>query len=74
LTDEILNDREIERFIGGWTLIPRTGGVFEFTVNGEVLFSKKKLGRHADPGEIKALLEQKLAAIRTETAPAATAR
>lgn len=74
MTDEILNDREIERFVGGWKLIPRTGGVFEFTVNGEVLFSKKKQGRHAEPGEIKALLERKLAAIRAESASATASR
>ncbi len=34
------------------------------TLNGELIFSKKQLGRHAEPGEIKALIMQKLDAIR----------
>jgi selenoprotein W-related protein len=64
LTDEILNDREIERFVGSWQLLPSKGGIFEFTVNGELLYSKKATGRHAEPGEIKALLEKKLETLR----------
>jgi selenoprotein W-related protein len=64
LTDEILKERRIERFIRDWKLIPTTGGKFEFTVNGELLFSKKALGRHAEPGEIRALLVAKLEAVR----------
>lgn len=27
-------------------------GVFDVNVNGELIFSKKQLGRHAEPGEI----------------------
>lgn len=27
-------------------------GVFDVKVNGELIFSKKQLGRHAEPGEI----------------------
>ena len=49
--------------IRSWRLIPSTGGVFEFRVNDEVLFSKKALGRHAEPGEIRGLLVQKLQAL-----------
>jgi selenoprotein W-related protein len=64
LTDEILSDREIERFVGSWLLIPSKGGIFEFTVNGELLYSKKATGRHAEAGEIKALVEKKLAGLR----------
>lgn len=52
MTDEILGDRELEAFIGSWTLIPSKGGVFDVTVNGELVFSKKAVGRHAEPGEI----------------------
>ena len=33
-------------------MIPASGGKFEVSVNGEAVFSKKKLGRHAEPGEI----------------------
>ena len=33
-------------------LIPGSGGVFEVTVDGGVVFSKKRAGRHAQAGEV----------------------
>jgi selenoprotein W-related protein len=60
LTGEILGEREIEHYIASWALVPSSGGVFELTVNGELVFSKKALGRHAEPGEIRALLLNKI--------------
>jgi len=41
------------------TLIKSKNGVFEVTVDGRLIFSKRKLGRHAEPGEIKTLLQGK---------------
>jgi selenoprotein W-related protein len=38
-------------------LIPGGGGVFEVKVDGELVFSKKALGRHARPGEVLALIQ-----------------
>lgn len=55
-----MSDREIEAFIRSWRLIPSTGGVFEVTINEALVFSKKALGRHAAPGEILALIRQKV--------------
>lgn len=66
MTAEILGERDIEQFVGSWTLIPSVGGAFELTVNGDLLYSKKQLGRHAEPGEIKALVGAKLAALKAE--------
>lgn len=37
-------------------LIPSGGGRFEVAVDGELVFSKKALGRHARAGEILGLL------------------
>ncbi|MBA3344722.1 MAG: hypothetical protein H0T44_05390 [Gemmatimonadales bacterium] len=37
-------------------LIQSSGGVFEVTVEGNLVFSKKALRRHADPGEVIALI------------------
>jgi selenoprotein W-related protein len=37
-------------------LIQSSGGVFEVEVDGQLVFSKKKTGRHAQPGEIVKLL------------------
>lgn len=64
MTDEVLNDRQIEYFVRSWSMKPSSGGRFEVTVNGELVFSKLALKRHAEPGEIKALIQQKLEDIR----------
>ncbi len=37
-------------------LVPSSGGVFEVTVDGNLIFSKKALRRHAEPGEILQLI------------------
>jgi selenoprotein W-related protein len=37
-------------------LVPSSGGAFEVTVDGKLIFSKKALRRHAEPGEILKLL------------------
>lgn len=58
-----MNQRELEVYIGSWRLIPSKGGKFEFTVNGEMLFSKKGAGRHAQAGEIQTALREKLTAL-----------
>lgn len=43
--------------VGGLRLIPSSGGVFEVIVNGKHIFSKKELGRHAEPGEVLSALD-----------------
>ena len=40
-------------------LIPGSGGIFEVTVDGGMIFSKKRVGRHAQPGEVVELLRAK---------------
>lgn len=42
------------------TLIPSSGGRFEVIANDVVIFSKKAVGRHAEPGEVTRLLQEKL--------------
>lgn len=64
--DEILSEREIEIFVGEWTLIPASGGKFEVTVNGELVFSKKQLGRHANSGEIREKILEVLEPLKPE--------
>ncbi|MEJ2485779.1 MAG: Rdx family protein [Anaerolineales bacterium] len=58
---EILNDTELERQIESFSLVPSEGGRFEFSVNGELVYSKIKTYRHAEKGELKQLLKQHLA-------------
>ena len=41
-------------------LIPSGGGVFEFHLDDNLLFSKKELGRHTEDGEILKLIEEAL--------------
>ena len=38
-------------------LIPSSGGVFEVKVDGDLIFSKKALRRHAEPGEVVRLIK-----------------
>ena len=58
---EVLGDEDLERQIGSFTLVPSEGGRFEFSVNGDLIFSKKQLGRHAEEGEVIGLLRKYLA-------------
>ena len=47
---------EMEQSIEQLTIIPSGGGVFEVIVDGDLVYSKKKTGRHADAGEVEAIL------------------
>ena len=48
--DDLLSN--YQHVIKELTLIPGTGGVFEVDVNGDLIYSKKATGRHAEPGEV----------------------
>ena len=52
--------KKYEQDIEAIALIPSDGGRFEVTVNGELIYSKLKTYRHAEKGEIAALVEQLL--------------
>jgi selenoprotein W-related protein len=58
MTDELLT--EFESHVASWKLIPSKGGVFEVTVNGDLVYSKKKTGRHAEIDEVRKQLQAKL--------------
>ncbi|PYP38042.1 MAG: hypothetical protein DMD34_03440 [Gemmatimonadetes bacterium] len=38
-------------------LVQSSGGVFEVEVDGRRVFSKKGIGRHAEPGEVVRLMK-----------------
>ncbi len=40
------------------TLIPSDGGAFEVNVDDSLIYSKLSTGRHAEAGEVKALLQK----------------
>ena len=42
------------------TILPSSGGRFEVTIDGDLIFSKAALGRHAQPGEIAGLVRDRI--------------
>ncbi len=40
--------------------MPASSGRFEVTLDGELIFSKAALGRHAEPGEVAALVRDRI--------------
>ncbi len=60
LTDELL--QKWAPIIAEVILKPSSGGAFEVILDGELIFSKKSLKRHANPGEIAQLVEARIGA------------
>ena len=42
------------------TMLPSSRGRFEVTLDGDLIFSKAALGRHAQPGEIAGLVRDRI--------------
>lgn len=51
--------RAYGRKIKNLNLQPVSGGLFEVSYNGELIFSRKKLDRFPDPGEIVRLIDER---------------
>ena len=56
LADDLLTNFEPE--IESVSLVPSSGGRFEISVNGQLIFSKLQTGRHPEPGEINDLVKK----------------
>jgi selenoprotein W-related protein len=41
-------------------MLPSSKGRFEVTLDGELIFSKAQLGRHANAGEVRAEVERRI--------------
>lgn len=52
---------EFEHQISDLTLIPSSGGVFEITVDGELISSKKAKGRFEENDDIAAVIRERFA-------------
>lgn len=50
--------KEFEYKIESFSLVPSDGGKFEVSVNGDLVYSKLKTNRHAEPGEVADLLRK----------------
>ena len=56
MTSELLD--KYTQAIEEVTLIPSSGGRFEVIAGGELIYSKKAIGRHAEEGEVVSLFEK----------------
>lgn len=54
---ELLHD--YQHVIESLTLVTGSKGVFNVTIDDEVLFSKHDTGRHAEPGEVLTLFRER---------------
>ncbi len=52
---------EWEREIGTLEVVPGDGGIFDVHVDGELVFTKKMLGRYPDPDDVVPLIRAALA-------------
>ena len=59
MAQELLTTFEQE--ISELTLVPKTGGLFEIAVDGEVLWSRKEQGRFPEITELKQLVRDQIA-------------
>ncbi len=57
MTEELVHT--YGRKIKNLNLQPASGGVFEVTYNGELIFSKKSLDRFPEQGEITRLIDER---------------
>jgi len=55
---DLLHD--YQHVIAELTLVAGTKGAFDVEVDGELLYSKRATGRHAEPGEVLRLLRERL--------------
>lgn len=55
-THDLLSD--YQHVIEDLRLVTGGGGVFDVVVDGTLLYSKSKTGRHAEPGEVLALFSE----------------
>ena len=63
MTDQLL--QLYSPSIASLKLIPSSGGRFEVMTGDQLIYSKKAEGRHANPGEVARLLEEKLGFVAT---------
>ena len=58
---EIINDPELEKVTKSFSMIPSEGGRFEFSIDGELIYSKLETGRHVEDNELRNLMKTHLA-------------
>ena len=56
--DDILHD--YQHVVTDLTLVMGSKGVFDVEVDGELIYSKRATGRHAEPGEVLRLFRERV--------------
>ncbi len=56
--EDLLHD--YQHVIDELTFVTGSGGIFDVEVDGEMLYSKKQTGRHAEPGEVLRLFRERI--------------
>lgn len=56
MTETLL--KEFSYQVESWTLLPSDGGRYEVVINGDLVYSKLKTGRHTDSDEIRQLIQE----------------
>ena len=51
---------DYQHVIESLEVVTGSGGVFDVEVDGELLYSKKATGRHAEPGEVLRLFREQI--------------
>lgn len=59
MAQELLTTFEAD--LGGITLVPGTGGIFEVRLDGEIIFSRKAQGRFPESKELKHQMRDRIA-------------
>ena len=59
LAQELLTTFESE--LGEVALVPGTGGIFQVRLDGELIFSRKEMGRFPESKELKQLIRDRIA-------------
>ncbi|MEY4173661.1 MAG: hypothetical protein RI900_826 [Actinomycetota bacterium] len=49
-----------QHVIDDLTLVTGSSGTFDVEVDGELIYSKKAVGRHAEPGEVLAIFRERI--------------
>jgi selenoprotein W-related protein len=52
--------RNYQHVISEVRILTGSGGVFDMRIDGELVFSKHRAGRHAEPGELLGLLRDRV--------------
>ena len=58
MTEKLLEEFLIK--IEGITLIPSSGGVYEVTIDGDLVYSKKETGEHAEYEQVAGPVRERL--------------